>query len=1026
LRNWRFTFVIAAACLMFGLVSTVLLPKESDPEVNIPYVSVTTVMSGASAEDMEEFVTDPIEDEIVGLQGLNIVTSTSSRGVSSVWLEFNIDEDVDSALLDVKDRVELAKSDLPGDANDPIVQKLNFTDYPILYLAVAGPYDVVQLKEYAEQMQQVIERSSGVSRVEVSGGREREIQVQVDKAKLDRFGLSLRQVTGAISTANSNTPVGSIESGGEKFSLRFEAGLDSAEDVAAVPITAIDEVPILVRDVAVVEDTYADISSVARMSQNGEPSNPSVIIAVYKVAGGNEIATVDGVWDRINDQKTEILPEGVEILTIEDNAEFIREDLIGLISNGLQTVAIVMVLLIIFLGWREALLPGFGIPLSFLITFAYLYMAGNSLNFLSLFSLILALGIIVDASIVVTQGIFAFRQQGMKARAAACATIRNYALPLTAGTLTTIFAFLPMILTSGMMGEYIKTIPITVTAVLLSSLFVGLAILPAIAAKLFKKFDPVDDGSEEPAVETKSDFRARLTNYITSRYTRILDSFLARPRLRKRFMWLVILAFVVSIAMPATGIIKTSMFPLEDFNRLAVYVDEPYGTPLETMDLRMLVVEEKLQADPDIKFYSLVIGSGNNEHQASINLRLTDKRKRSSLEIMDEYTVWFEEQGFADASIDHPSMGPPAGDPVQIRISGPEFSVLEPLADQLENVIKEHPGSRDVGRNVEETNGEFVMSIDRAKASVYGVSASDVAMTLRNAVYGVTATSVSDGDDDMDVVVRYDLDPLSSNESLDQVDFSTIENLTIATQAGDIPLSSIVTSTYEGSRASVEHYNGNRVVIVTANTLPGTEAFDIFTSVEEILPTLDVPSGYEIKMGGEQEDVEQSFRDMLMALIIGILMIAALLVWQFGSFRQPFFILITIPLALIGVFFGLFILGMPLSFPGVIGVVALAGIVVNNAIILIDRVNFNRKNGKEKIQAVREAAIARLQPILLTTVTTVLGILPVTLDSAGWGPLGVSIIFGLSFSTVLTLIVVPLLFIRFGEEGKTIETATCQ
>jgi len=425
-----------------------------------------------------------------------------------------------------------------------------------------------------------------------------------------------------------------------------------------------------------------------------------------------------------------------------------------------------------------------------------------------------------------------------------------------------------------------------------------------------------------------------------------------------------------------------------------------------------------LQTDPDIEFYSLVIGSGNNEHKATFNLRLIDGRSRTSVAMMEEYTVWFEESGFTDVTVDHPSMGPPAGEAVQVRISGASFEVLESLANQIEEVIKGHPGSRDVGRNVEETNGEFVLSIDRAKASIYGVSASDVAMVLRNAVYGATAASVSDGTEDMDVIVRYDLDPFSSNDSLNQVDFATIENFTIATPTGEIPLGSLVSSTYEGSRSAIEHYDGDRVLIVTADTLPGTEAFDIFAAVSEFLPELDVPEGYEIKLGGEQEDVEQSFRDMLMALIIGVLMIAALLVWQFGSFRQPFFILVTIPLALIGVFVGLFILGMPLSFPGVIGVVALAGIVVNNAIILIDRINYNRKNGLIKVKAVREAAVARLQPILLTTVTTVLGILPVTLDNAGWGPLGVSIIFGLSFSTVLTLIVVPLLYVRFGEECK--------
>lgn len=1016
IRNWRFTSVIVATCFLVGIFGTLFIPKESDPEVNIPYIFVSTVMPGASAEDIEEFVTDPIEDELVGLEGLEVVSSSSTRGVSQVFLEFKIDIDVDSALLDVKDRIELAKAELPTDAEDPVVQKLNFADYPILVLSVAGPYDVVQLKSYAEEFKEIIERSAGVSRVEVSGGKEREVQVQVDKAALDRFGLSLRQVTNAISVANSNIPVGTIETAGENYMLRFEGNLESAEDVASVPVTAADGVPIMVRDLASVDDVYADSTTVSRLGFSGATNEPSVTMMVYKVTGRNEIQTVDGVWQRIAENEADILPEGVQIVTVEDNAEYIRNDLNGLVVNGLQTVLIVMVLLLIFVGWREALMPGLGIPLSFLITLGLLYAFGYNLNFLTLFSLILSLGIIVDSSIVVTQGIYRFRKQGQPAKQAALSTIRHFSLPLMAGTLTTVFAFLPMVLTSGIMGEYIKTIPITVTIVLLSSLFVALGILPAFAWKLLKKRDGefAEDQPERP-----KHFRDRLTDWIDSKYSNLLDQFIARPKLRKRFFQLVVLAFIGALALPATGVVKTNMFPLGDEDRLAMYLEMPYGTPLEEMDLEVLRVEELLLEDNDVDFFASVIGGGG-DHKAEVKIRLSEDRERSSLEFLEDYSETLAEMNFSEVSIEHPSMGPPAGSPVQVRITGESFEVLEELGGQIETYLIDSSNARDVTRNIKETNGEFVLSIDRAKASIYGVTATDVAVVLRNAIYGVTATSISDGADDIDVVVRYDLDPLNSESRIDQVDFGVIESLTIATAQGDIPVSSLVSSTYEGSRATIEHRNGDRVLIIEAYPVQGVEAVEVFAEIKTLLETIEVPDGYEVVMGGEQEDVEQSFRDMLMALLLGVLMIAGLLVWQFGSFRQPFFVLVTIPLALIGVFFGLLVLGMSLTFPGAIGIVALAGIVVNNAIILIDRINYNRKSGMIKVEAVREAAMARLQPILLTTITTVLGILPLTLSDASWGTLGVSIIFGLAFSTVLTLIVVPLLFIRFGEEGKVL------
>lgn len=1008
LENWQFSYVIIIATLIMGIGAAITLPKESDPDVEIPIVVVTTAFPGASAEEVEEFVTDPIEDKLLSIEDVDDITSTSSQGISSIVVNFDVDTDVDEAFDRVNERVDLAKVDLAENAEDPFVQKVSFDDVPILVVSLAGPFSVPELNTYAEEVAEELERVGGVSEVQVTGGQEREVVVNVDKAALDKFQLSLSQVTSAIQAANSTVPIGTVKASGENFAIRLDGGLDDAREIETLPITSIAGAPVLVRDVAEVVDTFSDKTSISRLSVDGQETEASVSLSVFKISGGNVITTVDEVWEQIEVMQENQLPEEVVFVTVEDNAEVIREDLADLSVNGSQTVLIVFLLLMLFLGWREAMLAGIGIPLTFLITFGVLQPLGYSLNFLTLFSLILSLGIIVDAAIVMTEGIHQQREKGLDAKEAAAQAIHEFSVPLIAGTLTTIFAFLPMMMTSGIIGKYIESIPVTVTIVLLASLFVALAIIPTIASRWLKK-----PQVQKPPSRLKRRVSAGV-EWVKETYARVLDVFLMSKKKRRRLMWGLVGLFFMALSLPVIGVVKVEMFTDEDMTSIYFNIDEPYGTPLEITDASLGDLEELLMNDERIESFLIQVGSGSESESntATITANLANKRSETSGEIVAEYTQTLNELGIIQVTVNQLSSGPGDPSPVEVRVTGPDLTGVQELSAEVRAFLETLPTTQNVDDSIEDTNGEFVLTIDRAKASAYGTSTSEIARTLRNAVYGSTATTLQSGQDDVDVVVKYDLDPINDDPN-EEISLSAIEGITLTTRTGEIPLSSLLTVGFAGSQASIDHLDGDRVVYVTSDTTQDTPASVVFASLAEELRGWDLEPGYDIILGGEQEDIQRSFTDMLIAMAVGLVLIAALLIWQFGSFRQPFYVLVTVPLALIGVLPGLGLVGQPLSFPGLIGIVALTGIVVNNAIILIDRININREEGMVKREAVRDAAQSRLQPILLTTLTTVTGLMPLAISSATWGPLGYSIIFGLSFSTVLTLLVVPLLYLRF-------------
>jgi HAE1 family hydrophobic/amphiphilic exporter-1 len=1031
----RFTIIIVIAALLLGIFSIIQIPKESNPEVDVPIALVTTIFPGASAGEVEELVTDILEDRILSLEDLEEVTSTSGEGISVIAIQFDARVNSDEKVDELKDKVDEIIINLPDEAEDPIVKKIRFSDEPILSLSLSGPFQVPQLKQFAEELEEDIESIFGVSKVDVFGGQEREIQVIVDKPQLDAIGLSISQVTNAIRLANADIPTGAIETGGVRYSLRLTGRVLSAEEVKRIPVAAVNNTPIFVGDVAQVIDGYSEKTTISRLGLNSSEPLPAVSLSIFKTSGGNILDVVDNTFRIIKEAKLEYLPGTVNVESIRNDAEFIRDDLGTLVKSGIGTVIIVFILLWLFLGLREALLAGIAIPLSFLITFIFLSAIGSTINFLTLFSLILALGILIDSSIVIVEGMHRYIISGRTPKEAAVSTVRDFKMPLIAGTLTTVFAFVPMLLMSGILGEFVKHIPITVTIVLLSSLFVALGVVTTLGVSWLKL-----KTSESTVYRQKETFFARLCrkffNFcgkfraferIEFRYGKVLLALLRSKKHQRILTVVVTLAFIFSLALPITGALEVNMFPAEDFDFFFIDISLPVGAPLEETSEVSKEVEEILANDPRVKSFAVTIGAGSMvddtstlgpaSHLANAFVNLNEERKDSSLDIIEQYQNEFNKKINADVSVIQLGSGPPSGAPVEIAITGPSLETLEALAKRFETFLEEIPGARNIKTTIQEPTGEFLINIDRAKAQLFGINTIQLAQVLRNAVSGTVATEVRREGEEIDVLVKYALSPRFINEGKTNItDINSIEALTIATPRGSIPLSEFTTIKLGGGRPAIQHKDGDRIMRVTSETKKDVSAQSVFASVAQKMKTINIPSKYEVKLGGEQEDIEQSYSDMFRAMILAIFLIAGALVLQFNSFRQPLFIMATIPLAFIGVFSGLVFMDLPLSFPGIIGVVALVGIVVNNAIILISRINENRFKNMLITESVIEASKSRLQPIVLTTITTVVGILPVTLSSELWGPLGFSIIFGLSFSAFLTLFIVPFLYNRFAEK----------
>ncbi|MFO7806972.1 MAG: efflux RND transporter permease subunit [Candidatus Moraniibacteriota bacterium] len=1036
IRRNKLTYLIIFFLIIFGISTIRNLPRELQPEVEIPIAVVSTAYPGASPVDVEEQITKEIENQVSDLEGLKNLDSTSSLGFSSVVVEFGADQDIKESIDNLESEVGKVKNDLPDDASDPQVMEISLEDQAIFTAAISGDnYDPVQLKEFAEDIKKDLASISQVSEVKVVGGKERIIEVEVDKGKLNNQGISFGELTRNISSQNMNLPLGSMEVGDYNYTVRTSGKFESAQEIGKLQISSNQGKPILLEDVARVEEGFSEESSRSRLSVNGNNPQQSVSLQLFKKTGGDITAVAAEARERVENGRGGIYPEDVNVEVTADFSEYISESINTLSINGLQTVLIILILLFIFLGWREALIAGLAVPFSFFISFIMMSIIGESLNFLSLFSLVLALGLLVDSAIVIVEGMYSkvsnFTVTGFEA---AVSTIKEYAPPLLAGMLTTVAAFFPLMFIEGIIGEFMKTIPIVVITTLIAALFVSLTIVPAIGILFINPHNRREDENGEEKGKIKKvgkkiskrcrsrarseRWASRIFDNLARRYKRFLPTLLENKFKRRFLMIFVWFLFFVSLSLPITGVLKIKSFGEIDGEYFYVNLSMPNGTVLEKTDEEIKKIEEILLQEPEVTNFVSSTGStfeaslgsmgSASGHKASVQVNLTDtdEREIKSGEIVSGVREKIEERVTGgDISIVEEQSGPPSGSPIELRVVGEDLVVLEELSENIKERLADIPTVINEDTSVQESPGEFVFFPNKDLLTNKGLSVATVSSELREGIAGNNDIKITKNGEELNLNIKYKDESVNSSNEL--------ENIAIKTPGGEmVPVSALGKVEINSSLAQINRKDEERVVTITANT-DGGNPTEITQKLREDLRDFNIPAGYRIDYGGEQEELMDTYQDMLLKMFIGIILILFILVALFNSFKQVLLILFTIPLAMIGVFFGMAAVGLTLDIPAFVGVVSLVGIVVNNAIILIDQINRELAGGRRLVNAVQEAGFVRLRPIILTTITTIFGLLPLSITQPDWRNMGFSIIFGLTFSAFLTLFIIPVTFVSF-------------
>ena len=993
--------MITIATIVFGSYMLINMPRELERDMSFNWALIWVTYPGVSPDEIEKLITKPIEDEIADVNKIESITSTAAEGFTGISVKFdqNISRnEFDKLYQDL--RTELDKvQNLPEDAEDPAMFKLESnTLTPVIDLVIAGDFPEKERRDLAEELQDEIAAVEDVLEVSIYGIRDRQIWVEIDPDRLDRYSLTLGQVVGALAAKNMNVPAGELKIGRLEYLLRTVGEFDSIDQIQNV---IVQQIPgggkIRIKDVGQVQDTYEEPTIIPRL--NGKPA---ITLSVAKRGEGSTTQIVNTVRTIVEKYRINRLPEGAEISLVNDSSIQIRNSLGKLQYNALFGVLLVLLVLYIFMGLRNAIFVAIGIPLTLLITFGLMGAANESINTMSLFGLVLVLGIIVDDAIIVMENVYRRMQEGESPIQAAINGAHEVAGPVITASLTTAAIFLPLALLPGIVGKFMKIIPIIVALTLAASLFECFFILPSHIADWGKVGRPKSQD--------------RLMRHLLKPYTRFLSF-----TLRRRYWVLggIILCLFLSFLPIRFGLVEVDMFRSDDYPMIFVHVTMPVGTRLETTDDVIREFEEVTLAMPKSEIEAVIARTGWHEVQNNFNERngnlgmlhieLTEAkdRERTLDEIIAELRQKFSRITGPDRiGFQTRDEGPPTGKDVEVIVTGKYFAELEAITDELKAELAKTPGVTDISDNYALGQEEIKLHIDDDKANEYGLTLQQIAFTARNAFEGTKATVFRDGDEEIDVVVKF-------SESA-RATLKDVEDLKLMGAMGvPVPLRDVAQLSMAQGYSTIHRYKGERAITITANV---DEEIASGVSVNQRLRArFDKISprypGYNLESGGEFAEFQQVFSDIPVFFAFGIMLVYFILGTQFRSFLQPLIILMTVPFAFIGAMVGLITSGNPLSVASTYGLVALAGIVVNDSIVLVEFINRQRTEGVGKWQAIINGGRTRLRPILLTSITTVCGLLPMALGvggkSATWMPMASTIVWGLSVATLLTLFVIP-------------------
>ncbi len=996
----RFTLSLLAFLLVMGGFAYISIPKEAEPDIQIPTIYVSLAQRGISPEDAERLLLRPMEQQLKTLESLDEMRSTAYEGGGNVILEFDAGFSPDAALADVREKVDTARPELPSEAEEPSVNEVNLSLFPVLVITLSGDIPERTLVSLAEDLEREVDGLPGVLDAEVQGARTDEVQILIDPARLDAYGVAVDQVAQSVARDNQLIAAGALEGPEGRFAIKVPALIEDLDDLMEIPVVASQNATVRLGDVATIRRTYADANSIARFD-----GKPAISLEVTKRVGANLIQTVDGVRERVDDV-VESWPDQVQIAYSQDNSEQIRVLLLELQNSIALAVVLVFVILLVTIGVRASIVVGLAIPTSFLIGILFLSLMGLTVNLVVLFSLILAVGMLVDDTIIVAEYAERRMAEGMAPAEAYSLASRRMAGPVVAATLTRIAAFLPLLFWPGLVGQFMSYMPITLIVTLSGSLAAALFFLPTLGVMLAGKEPRTPDAGIKP----------------DSIYMRAVRGTLAHPwrvMLGTVFLMVAVIAIYVRFGQ------DVEFFPEVEPEVAQIYVAAQGNLSITEMDQIVSETEQRLLGHPYLDNIYTRIGSVGRGTEGApqdaigvISFEFTDWRERpKAAEILDDLRTQVSDLAGVRIVMQEQEQGIGGGKPIQIEFAGGDDDVRREIADQAAAMLATHPQIIDIEDGRPPPGIDWEIEVDRDLAARYGASAASVGLAVTLVTNGARLAEYrpSDVDDAVDIVLRFPPD----RRTLDQ-----ILSLRVSTATGPTPISTFAELRPVERIGQINRVDGRRVVTVTADVTSDANEIEVRETVAAELDATDLPPGIGYTLVGAQEEQEEASSFLIGAFGAAIFLIFAILLIVFNRFSSVAIVLSSIILSTIGVFLGILIMGQAFNIVmhGV-GVIALAGVVTNNNIVLIDTYDRLRREGMDVDPAILQTCEERARPVLLTAVTAMLGVLPIAFavnvdfvnrdiiygapSTQWWIQLSTAIVYGLGFATVLTLIVTP-------------------
>ncbi|SFQ58467.1 multidrug efflux pump [Roseivivax halotolerans] len=1017
----RVVLMALVMILGVGAYAYVSIPKEANPEVPLPLVYVSTSLEGISPSDSERLLVEPMETEFASISGLETMESHASEGFASIQLEFTPGGDTDEALDKVREAVDRVESDLPEDASDIVITEINTALFPVITALISGPVPERTLNDIAEEASEEVGGLPGVLEVDVGGARDEFLEVLIDPTVFQTYNLSFDELINQLQRNNRLIAAGAIETGGGRVVLKVPGLIEDLEDVMDIPVKVRGDAVVTFEDVATIRRTFQDPTGFARID-----GQPALALEVTKRSGANIIDTVAATKAKLEELRAE-WPDSVEVTYLQDQSEQVETLLSDLEANVIAAVILVMIVVVAALGGRSAILVGLAIPGAFLAGVSALWVMGYTMNIVVLFSLILVVGMLVDGAIVTTELADRRLQEGASPKDAYAHAAKRMAWPIIASTATTLSVFFPLLFWTGMVGEFMKFLPITVLLTLFASLFMALIFIPVLGGLIGKR-QPQTGAAKRALYEAEHGDPRRMGG-LTGLYTRLLERAILRPGATVLLALAMLLGGFGIYGQFGKGL---TFFPSVEPEFMQVQVRARDNFSIYERDRLVRQVEERILPYEEVETLyarsTMSGGQGDEETIGTLQLELTEwDERRPAAEIGEDIRRDVADIAGIDVQVQTESGGPTSGKPVSVEIAARNPAVQAEAVEEVRSLMEQIGGFTDVTDTRPLPGVELSILVDRAEAARYGADVSLLGQAVQLLTQGIAVADYrpDDADGELDIRVRFPAEERSLSE---------LGNLRVPTSAGLVPISNFVTFAPSERTGTITRIDEQRVVTIEANVAPGLLVNDQITALQSALENTELPEGVSYSFAGESEDQAETMVFLMGAFISAILLMLVILVLQFNNFYQAFVVMSAIVFSIAGVLLGLIVTGRPFGVVmGGIGVIALAGIVVNNNIVLIDTFNDLKKAGMAPREAALRTGAQRLRPVLLTSITTALGLMPMVFgmnlnfftreivfgapSTQYWTELSSAIVGGLVVATLLTLVVTPAM-LMLGERRR--------